>query len=88
MLIIWSDRYQDQWLEGSTIGLGGSEVRLDSNVTDPELTKLTLEHELGHVLGLGHVDDPKQLMHHTAGAKELGRGDIAGLKRLHDVPCT
>jgi len=99
---MWSDRYQDLLLAGGTIGFGGSgavevngipryvvgQVRLDSNVKDPALTKLTLEHELAHVLGLAHVDDSRQLMHRKYdGHTSLGRGDIAGLKRLHDVPC-
>jgi matrixin len=103
VLIMWSDRYQDQLLDGGTIGLGGSgavdvngtpryvvgQVRLDSTVKDPEVTRLTLEHELAHVLGLAHVDDPHQLMHRSyGGQKSLGPGDIAGLERLHDVPCT
>lgn len=102
VLIVWSDRYQDQGLDGNVIGLGGSatievrgirryvigQITLDSSVKDPELSKLTLEHELGHVLGLDHVDDEHQIMHPNASTqRELGRGDIAGLKRLHDVPC-
>ena len=46
-------------------------------------------HELGHVLGLAHVDDSGQLMYPTYhGQDGLGRGDVNGLKRLHDVPCT
>jgi len=58
-------------------------------VKDPLLTKLVLEHELGHVLGLDHVDDEHQLMHPTASkARGLGEGDVAGLQRLHDVPCS
>jgi hypothetical protein len=102
VLIVWSDRYQDQMLDGGTIGFGGSrvaemkgiprlvigQVTLDSNVKDPEQTQLVLEHELGHVLGLDHVEDPDQLMYPAYhGQKGLGRGDINGLKRLHDVPC-
>lgn len=41
----------------------------------------TVLHELAHVLGLGHVDDPSQLMHvHPGkGPVELGAGDLAGL---------
>jgi len=102
VLIVWSDRYQDQLLDGSTIGFGGSaptvidgvpryvigQVTLDTNVRDPQQTQLVLEHELGHVLGLAHVDDSGQLMYPTYhGQDGLGRGDVNGLKRLHDVPC-
>lgn len=41
----------------------------------------TVLHELIHVLGLGHVEDPQQLMAVSPGngPVELGRGDRAGL---------
>ena len=41
----------------------------------------TLLHELAHLVGLGHVDDPDQLMHTYPGEGEvaLGPGDRAGL---------
>ena len=101
VLIVWSDRYQNHSLDGAVIGRGGGgaidvngikryvvgQVYLDSTVTDGELTKLTLEHELGHVLGLDHTDDSSQLMYRSLEASHLGDGDIAGLNRLHDVPC-
>jgi hypothetical protein len=40
-----------------------------------------LLHELGHLVGLGHVDDPAQLMAPTPGFGEVrfGAGDRAGL---------
>jgi hypothetical protein len=102
VLIIWSDRYQDGSLDGGVIGLGGSgtidvdgrqryvvgKVSLDSNVRDPVATQMVLEHELGHVLGLDHTDDPSQLMYRSYhGQSGFGKGDLNGLKRLHDVPC-
>ncbi|MDQ3941470.1 MAG: matrixin family metalloprotease [Actinomycetota bacterium] len=41
-------------------------------------------HELGHVLGLAHVEDPGQIMfpNVTTGSAALGEGDRAGLARL------
>jgi hypothetical protein len=102
VLIIWSDRYQDGSLDGGVIGRGGSgtidvngrpryvvgKVSLDSNLRDPFATQMVLEHELGHVLGLDHTDDEQQLMYAGyVGQKGFGKGDVKGLKRLHDVPC-
>ena len=41
----------------------------------------TLLHELGHIVGLDHVDDPAQVMHHLPGSGpvEWGDGDREGL---------
>ncbi len=102
VLIAWSDRYQTGLLDGSVIGRGGSratyvgdreryvigQVWLDSTMRDPFATQMVLEHELGHVLGLDHTGNSQQLMYEAYhGQKGLGKGDIAGLKKLHDVPC-
>ncbi len=41
-------------------------------------------HELGHLVGLAHVEDDTQVMYPdvTAGEARLGAGDLAGLRRL------
>ena len=44
-------------------------------------------HELAHVVGLDHVDDPAQLMHEQGQATEFQPGDRAGLARLGAGPC-
>jgi len=51
----------------------------------------TLVHEIAHVLGLDHVDDPDQLLSVDPGSGPvmLGSGDVAGLERLGpDSGCT
>lgn len=45
-------------------------------------------HELGHVMGLEHVEDPRQLMYPEIGAPDgLADGDLNGLHELGRSPC-
>ena len=45
-------------------------------------------HELAHVMGLEHVDDPLQLMYPEIGTPDgLAAGDLNGLQVLGTVPC-
>ena len=48
-----------------------------------------LMHELGHLVGLSHVDDSTQIMAEAAGQRraEFGAGDRAGLAILGAGPC-
>ena len=55
---------------------------------DERSEELILAHELGHVLGLDHVDDIGELMNaEYVGQDGFGPGDRDGLQRLHDLPC-
>jgi hypothetical protein len=56
---------------------------------DERAQELILAHELGHVLGLDHVDDVDELMNaEYVGQDGFGPGDRDGLERLHDLPCS
>lgn len=46
-----------------------------------------LRHELGHVVGLAHVDDPTQLMNPTTGVPTFQSGDLTGLAELGRGDC-
>lgn len=52
------------------------------------LMRAIVTHELGHVVGLDHVDDPDELMFKdNIGQTELGPGDREGLALLGSVDC-
>ena len=53
------------------------------------LARSVMMHELGHVLGLAHVDDTGEIMSPKDGHRtSLGEGDRAGLRRLGSGPCS
>lgn len=53
-----------------------------------EHVKAIVIHELAHVVGLDHIDDPSQLMHEeNTGQTHLAEGDLAGLAKLGAGPC-
>ena len=54
-----------------------------------DVTRAVAMHELGHVLGLDHVDDNHEIMAPSgSGTYEYGPGDRRGLARLGQGPCT
>ena len=65
------------------------EVFTAANVQQrPRVLEAILVHELAHVVGLGHVAEPMELMFvDNSGQVELGPGDREGLARLGSVPC-
>lgn len=54
----------------------------------PGRVEAVILHELGHLVGLDHVDDPGQLMYEAnLGQTALAAGDLSGLTQLGTGPC-
>ncbi|WP_130011662.1 matrixin family metalloprotease [Serinicoccus sediminis] len=68
--------------------VSGSVVLDRQDLVGTRETALVLDHELGHVLGLDHVDDPGELMAAVnTGQPGFGPGDLEGLARLGAIDC-
>lgn len=52
-----------------------------------DVTTMVLLHELGHLVGLAHVDSTDELMHPSSGGPEWGPGDLVGLEALGQGTC-
>lgn len=62
-----------------------ADVELPSGFGSGDAWGPVILHEIGHVMGLDHVDAPDQVMNHESlfyGPVDLGRGDRTGLVRL------
>ncbi|GAA4971014.1 matrixin family metalloprotease [Kineococcus glutinatus] len=81
--------------EGEDVYVSGT-VELDAGEVTQALAhpggdafvRLVLEHELAHLVGLAHVNDPTELMYPVAGAQGgFGPGDLTGLAALGTGGC-
>ena len=82
----------EQWTSGIVVVDAGGQFEPSGRYSEP----LVLQHEFGHVMGLGHVAEPNELMFSIDVAKDTipfqmddwGPGDLEGLELLgHDQGC-
>ncbi len=97
IVLAWTTPAKVSHLRGDVAGVGGAGytigqhslmeggVALDATRSyGVQVSRQLVLHELGHVIGLGHVDDPKLVMNPTLSRPLAwwGRGDVAGLEKL------
>ncbi len=77
------------YVTGSLVLDGPAIADLLGSPNGTALAQGVVTHEAAHVVGLGHVDDPGQLMNPTAALSQtyLAGGDLAGLARVGSGPC-
>jgi hypothetical protein len=70
------------------VAIDGPQVRRAQKVEGRKAVRTVLIHELAHLVGLAHVQDPTSIMTPTAGEiTELGPGDLHGLHQLGQGAC-
>jgi len=62
-------------------------LRSDPPINSEPAYVHVLRHELGHLVGLGHIDDKTQLMYDTPTTNVFQDGDLTGLSKLGGGPC-
>lgn len=77
------------YVSGIVVLDGPAIAQLLGSPNGTALAQGVVTHELAHLAGLGHVNDPTQLMNPTAAVNvtSLADGDRAGLARLGTGPC-
>jgi hypothetical protein len=74
---------------GGAVYLDGPQLtRMLRRANGHAAARAVVMHELGHLVGLDHVDNEAEVMHPSGGAvTEFGQGDLAGLARLGSGGC-
>jgi hypothetical protein len=103
VLVTWLTEEEDPELAGDAVGHASpiaidpdgsgyrivtGQVVMDAAEQDRDLTLMTLLHEIGHLVGLDHVQDPTDIMHADSEVPPvLTPGALKGLEELGRARC-
>lgn len=102
VLVAWSNQKKVPQLAGLVVGVTFPTVatptdgdgawyvsgRVILDKTGSANLPATLRHEFGHLVGLGHVEDPRELMNPVLETSGFSGGDLEGLAYAGQGPCT
>jgi len=78
-----------EFLRSGTVIIDTSDIRdIVTTPAEQARTRAVIMHELGHVVGLNHASDPRELMYPSASyVIDWGPGDLQGLAEAGAGPC-
>jgi len=85
----WQVGTQPAALVSGMVQLDAPDLERIARVAGTTEARGVILHELGHLVGLGHVKDKRQNMYPVISARNIhyAAGDLAGLKQLGEGPC-
>jgi hypothetical protein len=95
LLVYWRRRMDGQlrgrstWWTTQDVGFTRGEIEIavggaDGHGLDHGLVRGVALHEIGHLLGLGHVNDPWSVMSRTVRATDLSNRDVRAARSLYE----